>query len=192
MKKLSLIIATVLVLGVAKISKAQVDSESASHGVSFEVPQIAILDIEGGENIELNLGTIVEEAGDGIDLSGVTNDQLWLNYTVLTGTGQNGRAQEQKIYVSIDNAIPGINLMLKVGADEGAGAGANGTPSNSSAIVVDDEASTEIISGIGSSYTGDGTNKGHNLAYSLEVGDFEELVAGSHSVTVTYTFTDNN
>uniref|UniRef100_UPI0032170AFD hypothetical protein n=1 Tax=uncultured Draconibacterium sp. TaxID=1573823 RepID=UPI0032170AFD len=190
MKKLSLIIATVLVLGVASISKAQDDSDVATHNVSFNVPEIALLDIEGNKDIVFDLNGIVNEAGNDIDLTSATNNELWLNYTVLTGSKGKSGSKEQKISVSLDKEIPGINLMLKVGADKGNGAGAKGTLSTSSAFAVKDNTSTEIIKGIGSCYTGNGTENGHNLAYSLEVDKFEEIVAGDHSVTVTYTFTD--
>jgi hypothetical protein len=53
-----------------------------------------------------------------------------------------------------------------------------------------------IITGIGSAYTGDGVNNGHNLSYSLDLDatsgsyallDFDE----STTLEITYTLSDN-
>ncbi|MBN1822326.1 MAG: hypothetical protein JW833_16515, partial [Prolixibacteraceae bacterium] len=55
--------------------------------------------------------------------------------------------------------------------------------------------SQEVITGIGSSYTGNGSGNGHNLTYALELtsnDDYDELVQGNTSITVTYTLTDDN
>jgi hypothetical protein len=56
-----------------------------------------------------------------------------------------------------------------------------------------------IISGIGSAYTGNGTNNGHNLTYALVAGsgpggvaNYADLLAtATTSATVTYTISDN-
>jgi hypothetical protein len=189
MKKLSLIIVTVFVFGVATITKAQ-DSESANHNVAFTVPNFAILDIETTGNnadITLSLSETDLEAGSEFDFSSATNSDLWLNYTALTDkTGAN--VNTRKVSVQLDDAIPGINLKLAVAEDVSAGDGQTGGSLATSAITLT-TSSKDIINEIGSCYTGNGASKGHNLTYSLEADNYSEIEAGSQSVTVTYTIT---
>jgi hypothetical protein len=188
MKKLSLIIVTVFVFGVATIAKAQ-DSESANHNVSFDVPNFAILDIEstGDADVIFSLGDIEVEAGAEFDFSSVSNNNLWLNYTALTDKNGNN-VNTRKVSVQLDDAIPGINLKLAVAEDASAGDGQTGSSLTTSAITLT-TSSKDIINEIGSCYTGNGASKGHNLTYSLEADNYSEIEAGSQSVTVTYTIT---
>jgi hypothetical protein len=188
MKKLSLIIVTVLVFGVATITKAQ-DSESANHNVAFTVPNFAILDIEttGDADVTFSLSETGLEAGKEFDFSSATNSDLWLNYTALTDkTG--ATINTRKVSVQLDAAIPGINLTLAVAEDVSAGDGQTGSSLTTSAITLT-TSSQNIINKIGSCYTGNGASKGHNLTYSLEADNYSEIEAGSQSVTVTYTIT---
>ena len=48
-----------------------------------------------------------------------------------------------------------------------------------------------IITGIGSCFTGDGVNMGHELTYSVEITDFNKVRSETDKVfTVVYTITD--
>ncbi|WP_435523978.1 hypothetical protein [Chryseobacterium indoltheticum] len=71
-----------------------------------------------------------------------------------------------------------------------------GTPAAQPTLSATDQT---IISGIGSAYTGNGANNGHNLTYALAAGSgpgavaaYADLQATASTVaTVTYTISDN-
>jgi uncharacterized protein YdgA (DUF945 family) len=197
MKKLSLIIAAVFVFGVVNLVKAQ-DQSADNHNVTVDVPSFAILDIEssnGSSNITLEPTVNGLEAGDEVSFTSVVNNNLWLNYTAIADNQGNGNSpvlKTRKISVQMDKVISGLNINLKVKADAGNG---EGTVGNSSYVNNDLTLSTgsqEIIGGIGTCYTGDGANNGHQLIYSLDADDYSSLLAGSEEITVTYTITDEN
>jgi len=187
MKKVTFLLAAILVFGVSNIVKAQ-DTEAAQHTVGFTVPNFAILDIEstGGSNdITFDLGAqLAVEAGNQFDFSEVSDNSLWLNYTALAN-----KNAKRKVTVSTNEVISGIDLKLKVAVYSGDGEGTTGTPTNTDAVVLSSTAQT-IINGIGSCYTGNGNTNGHNLTYTMAANDYSKVEAGAKSVTVTYTIAD--
>ncbi|MBO6517862.1 MAG: hypothetical protein JJ975_15055, partial [Bacteroidia bacterium] len=93
-----------------------------------------------------------------------------------------------------NNSVPG-GMLLKVTAqsDAGNGDGKMGTSAGQITLTSSDQT---VVNGIGSCYTGDGANNGHNLTYSLELDptagsyadiDFDEDV----TLTITYTISNN-
>jgi hypothetical protein len=194
MKKLFLIIAAVFIFGITNVVNAD-DDGSDNHNVSVSVPSFAILDIESSgddNNILLNPDVSALEAGEEINFTSVSNNQLWLNYTaVATQNGNSGNFNTRKVTVSLDETIPGIDINLLVSTDAGNGSGGVGSP-NSNSVVTLTANSQDIIGGIGSCYTGDDYGSGHQLTYSLDASDFSSIVGDSQTITVTYTITDEN
>ncbi|SHF53765.1 hypothetical protein SAMN05444274_106112 [Mariniphaga anaerophila] len=193
MKKLSVIIASfILVFGFSNALLAQ-DSSTARHDVGITVPSMAIIDIEGaGEGGSINLTVSADgiEAGDAVDFSTASNNELWLNYTAISG----GKSRE--ISAKLENAsLPsGVSLMLKVEGQTN-GVGDLGEVVNTGSTALGTANSLKVVNGIGSCYTGNGTGSGHQLVYSLEMSDdgYSELVSGSnYSTTVVYTITETN
>jgi len=79
--------------------------------------------------------------------------------------------------------------------DAGQGDGTMGK-ANNTAIVLSTSSAQNIIDGVGSAYTGNGANKGHNLTYSLTQkaasGSYADLDFNqSQTVSITYTLSDN-
>ncbi|HDR52697.1 MAG TPA: hypothetical protein ENN90_13945 [Mariniphaga anaerophila] len=187
MKKLSVIIATVLFsFGVAN---AQTDSNEASHGVEITIPTVAIIDIEGpnGESPTINLTPSIDglEAGAAVNFSSATNNDLWLNYTSIVKSNQ-----KRNITASIDGNLPaGVSLKVKAGTDASLGNGAAGSPESEITL---ESTAKNVITGIGSAYTGEGYKNGHQLTYTLDMADesYAKLVAADYNVTVTYTITE--
>ena len=188
MKKLSVIIATVLFyFGVAN---AQTDTNEASHGVEITIPTVAIVDIEGpeGESPAINLTPGIDglEAGAAVNFSAATNSNLWLNYTSIAGP-----EQTRSINAAItEGSLPaGVSLKVVAGNASATGNGAKGSPES---VINLSSTAAPLISGIGSSYTGDGHSNGHQLTYSLDMNDesYANLVAADYNVTVTYTITE--
>jgi hypothetical protein len=165
------------------------DTNEALHGVEISIPTIAIIDIEGpdGESPTINLTPNYDglEAGAAVDFSSATNIDLWLNYTSIVGS-----EQSRNITAAIIGDLPsGVSLKVVAGTASSTGNGAKGSPES---IISLSSTAAPLISGIGSSYTGDGHSNGHQLTYSLEMADesYSSLVANSYSVTVTYTITE--
>ena len=181
MKKSLLVIAAIACFFVQNAS-AQ-DGLTASHTVSYSVPKVALVDVEGGSSISLAL-TAPTEAGLGM-VTSATNSTLWLNYSSTTAP-----SATNIISVKADVLLPGIALKVVAGANAGGGAGTAGSPTSIVTLSTTDQ---NIVTGIGTCYTGDGTSNGHNLTYSLATTDYSLIKYTSTPtvVTVTYTITNN-
>lgn len=191
MKRIKFILAVTAIVFVSVNAKAQ-DSNTDNHTVSITVPEVALADIEPAANKNITLGfTAPTEAGLPIVANG-TNNTLWLNYSSIKSTSDATR----NVSVRLNAVVPGIDITVTAAAATGSGAGTLGTPSAQLILSASDQT---IISGIGSAYTGDGANNGHNLTYALAPGsgsgtvaNYADLEATSTSVaTVTYTISDN-
>jgi len=186
MKLQNLFIASALLFATTAIN-AQ-DTNEDSHTVTIGIPNVALLDIEGG-NITLDVEAPIE-AGDAVDFS-ATNSSTYINYSSIVGEGVE-RIVTVKITGEVD--LPsGLDLLVKATGDEGYGEGTKGD-AVAATIVLNSDSQT-IIKEIGSAYTGNGVNKGHNLIYSIAQSDdsdsYSNLKFESKTVTITYTLSDN-
>lgn len=192
MKKLSIFIVNlVLVFGLSNAVIAQdSDKEEASHQVNINITTLALIDIESSNsNTTISLEpSAPTEAGTGYNFSNTKDESLWLNYSSIVKSGNS-----RKITASIDadGGLPtGITLAVQAKNAAGTGKGKLGTAINNPVTLSTKPAS--IITGIGSSYTGDGPSNGHNLTYTLNLDNdqYETLLADTYTVNVTYTITD--
>lgn len=187
MKKIAFTFALALV---GTFAFSQTDDHDDSHQISFSIPATSILDIEGpgGNNAISFTPDAIIEAGNSFNFN-LSNSTLWLNYSNIKPSAEATR----KITVGMTNDLPtGMHLTVNAGEDVGNGNGVKGTP-NTSAIILTNGSSSTIITGIGSAYTGNGINNGHQLTYNLSFNDaeFETLSADlNQSVTITYTIAD--
>ncbi len=178
----------VLVFGVSKAVVAQ-DGKTAEHQVNITVPTIAIVDIEAGENgtTAINLTPNVDnlEAGNAVNFSSATNSSLWLNYTSVVV-----KNQSRSITAEYSGILPaGVSLKLKASTTS-TGTGTLGTGEEEITL---DKNANDLISGIGSCFTGNGYESGHQLTYTLDMDnkDYKDLLAGDqHNLVVTFTITD--
>ena len=166
------------------------DNPNNNHEVTFFVSSTSILDIEGpGGNNSVNFTpSAITEAGTAFSFD-LSNSELWLNYTNVKSSVNGTR----KITVGMTNDLPaGMTLTVKASAYAGSGHGLKGTPS-ALAILLENGVTSTIITGIGSAFTGDGINNGHQLTYNLSFNDdeFHTLTTDmNESVTITYTIVD--
>ncbi|MBI5916615.1 MAG: hypothetical protein HY842_14655 [Bacteroidetes bacterium] len=167
------------------------DTNEDSHTLTVDIPEVALLDIEPtGSTITLSPAAPTE-AGNPIDFTADTDNSLWLNYSSIIGTSPDN---SRKVTVAVTGTLPtGANLKVLAGAYSGSGAGTTGAPT---AIVTLAAAATDydIVTGIGSCYTGNGASNGHNLTYSLteNSGSYGSLNFDTdYTLTVTYTLSDN-
>jgi len=187
MKKTAQLFGFVAAFGITGLYAQDVSTQS--HNVAISIPVIAILDIEStaGENVSFALNADGLEAGAEFIID-EENSDLWINYTSIVPAVASART----ITVHSDNAptITGLTLKVVASAHTGVGGGNFGTPT---AIVTPSAIPTDIITGIGSAFTGNGNSNGHNLTYHLDFnGDFADLNVASAFMTInmTYTITD--
>ena len=189
MKKLTFLLAAILVLGVSNFVSAQDDSNEASHKVKVQIPQYALIGLSTTDDIVLS-PEAPTEAGMDLDFTGenISDASKWLNYSYL---GSGGATSISVKMQKDGDALPeGIGIGLKIGQCS-TGKGQTGDVANPKEIDLD--GSTMIINDIKSCYTGTGEGKGHQLTYTLKKTgeiDYERLAAKSYSVNIVYTITD--
>lgn len=182
-KSLSL---TLVGLALSGATYAQVDSYTALHNLTVNIPSVALVDIESASSTDITLGfTAPVEAGLGLTSSGA-NNSLWLNYSSIKASATDNR----QISVKLNQFVDGVDITLLAGAASATGAGTKGTPSVLLTLTTSDQV---IISDIGSTYTGNGVSNGHNLTYNMltNTSDYASLVVSNPSVIVTYTISDD-
>jgi hypothetical protein len=167
-------------------------SNSGSHNLSVQIPEVALLDLESTTPSSLVLSPASPtEAGNALDLSTATNQTIWLNYSSVIGA----RGTHRTITAYLEGTIPeGLAISIKASSYSGNGKGKTGVSTGKIHL---SEKPQNIITHIGSCYTGDGINNGHLLTYSLEPGnhltDYETLAyEKATTLNVIYTLTDNH
>lgn len=168
------------------------DTNTDNHTITISVPEVALVDIEPAATKNITLGfTAPTEAGNPV-VANAANNTLWLNYSSIKSVADPTR----NVSVRLNALIPGIDIRVTAAAATGAGGGTLGVPAAQLTLSAADQT---LISGIGSAYTGNGANNGHNLTYSLAPGSgpggvaaYADLQATATTVaTVTYTISDN-
>lgn len=162
-----------------------------AHDVTINIPEVALLDIEpNGSTITLGPVAPTEE-GDPIDFSGATDNTLWMNYSSIVGSTTD---PDRDVTVQITNGVVPGGMLLKVNAagDANNGEGTVGTPTGTVTL---SGTAQNIIEGVGSCYTNDGINNGHQLTYVLEqdgaLGSYSNLdFDDATTLTITYTLTE--
>lgn len=160
-------------------------SANGSATVTLTLSEIALLDIEPNNSpIALTIDPPIE-AGNSIN-STTVNNAKWLNYTSAVATGS---SRNIAVQITSGSLPSGVSLSLNASSFAGVGMGTTGVSTGSVTLSGSPQV---IISGIGGAYTGNGTNNGHSLNYSLNVANINLLKqeAGS-TVTVTFTLIDN-
>lgn len=189
----NLFFAALIVLS-ANAAFAQVaDTNVALHNVTINIPEVALLDLEStlGNDITL-IGTAPTEAGEAMTFgASATNATIWMNYSSIIGTSTE---PSRNVSVAITNGtVPvGLKLTVLAAADAGNGGGTMGGVSPVLTLTGD---SQNIVTAVGSAYTGDGANNGHLLTYQLGYAgtptDYTDLdFDNSDMVTITYTLSD--
>lgn len=200
MKKVTLILAAFLFSVVATFAEDDRDNGTDSHAVKFTISDFVMLDIEAPGNVEANaivaggIDLTVSaplEAGEGLNFDKAKDESLWLNYSAIKASGKN-----KKISVSTDIDLIDKGLALYLTA--GGGTGGKGTKGLNGSKLKLSQTAQPLITAIGSVYTGQGVNNGHQLTYELKEdatatnANYSDLLSGSYSVTVTYTIGDDN
>jgi hypothetical protein len=194
----NLLFASVIVLS-ANASFAQ-DTKVATHLVTISIPEVALLDLEFTPSefttsTAITLaGTAPTEAGLPMTFENATNSSIWMNYSSIV----KGVALTRNVSVAITNgAVPtGLKLTVLASAPSSGGKGTLGTAST--ALILSGT-KQDIVTGIGSTYTGNGPSNGHNLTYKLDylANEADNYAAlrfidtAAAPLTITYTLSDS-
>lgn len=158
------------------------NNNTAEMAITFSIPAVALINFEGtGHLITLNSNNQVEQI-----LSPFSENETWLNYSSIV---ESGSTNYITVHISSGNLPAESSISLKIGEELGRGAGKTGTPS---AEVKLSRYPQNIITDIGSCYTGRGKEKGHQLIYSwnnLNNNDKNFSAKFDNIITVTYTIT---
>ncbi|WP_319230208.1 hypothetical protein [Draconibacterium orientale] len=194
MKKVTFLLAAILVLGVSNIVKAQDgDTDKASHSFGVQINPTALVDIEGVTDFTLTPVVGTEAGAQPFSFEGVQNSAHWLNYTSVKDAKNQTRSITAELSYEGTTLPAGMSIVLTPVTPTSDGQGVKGSVAEAP-IVLDQnaEAAQTVVSGIGSCYTGDGAGKGVNLIYSLQLNedDFGTIEADTYAATVTYTISD--
>lgn len=150
--------------------------------IALTLPVVTLLDIEPTGTFTLNF-TAPTEAGQALTAPAANNTK-WINYTSAIASG----GLTRRITASINQLVPGISIRVQAAAASGSGGGTLGT---SAGQVTLSTTATNIITGIGGAFTGNGANNGHRLTISVAVNTYANLSALTNSpIVITYTITE--
>lgn len=188
MKKLKIILSLAGVAAIAAHANAQ-DTNTDSHTIGITIPVVTLVDIEPAASKNLTMPfTAPTEAGLPLALPSA-NNTLWLNYSSIKPS----TTQMRQVTVSLDAVVPGVDIKVNAATATGAGDGTLGTPITGPLTLT--ASGQAIIDNIGSAYTGNGANNGHQLTYTVSTGTgtaYGDLVGSATPVSakVTYTIAD--
>lgn len=165
-------------------------NNTASHQIEINIEEVALIALsnEASGNIRFQPFS-GNEAGSVLSFKEEqTDNSFWINYTSI----KKHQLHTRRVTAFIQGEMPqGLNLIVTAMPAQGQGNGALGQSAGTTLL---GEEPKEIITGIGSCYTGTGVNNGHNLVYNLEVDEdvlvYSDLKQEDLSFNVVYTLTD--
>ena len=160
---------------------------SQSLNVRFSIPEVAMVDLESDASfVEFEIEASSEPGGEPT-IRKRTNNNIWINYT--SAIRQSGNKRSINVEISEGFAPAGTAFYIEASQASAFGSVNQGI---SAGKVQVQKNPRPIITDIGSCYTGDGVNNGHELRYYFEITDFNKLQSAVTQVfTVMYTITDN-
>lgn len=179
----SLILFLIIVLPNSSVGK------NKKHEINIFINGAANLNfisLAGGNSITLQ-PTAPTEAGNSLDFSNAVNSDIWINYSSVV---QPGKSHDIAVQITSGQLPDGLDLKVVASPKTGDGNGKLGKPTGE--INISGEGQT-VLTDIKSCYTGAGIGNGHNLTYSLDISsptDYYKLATGTNTITVTYTFTE--
>ncbi|WP_111709678.1 hypothetical protein [Lutibacter citreus] len=169
------------------------NSNKYSHSVSITIPEVALLDLESSKDKNLKFDIKAPtEAGSAINISNINYD-MWINYSSIVNSSSTSR--NVGVQITDGKVADGLQLNIYAWRDVRKGEGQMGKSPTSLLKLTDSEV-TNLITGIGSAYTGNGPDKGHRVLYYLTKSNDKEYYSKLNSdqsdiLTITYTLTDN-
>ena len=157
-------------------------NNTAQMRLTVSIPALALIDFEGNDRlITFNSPNQVEQI-----ITPATLNQTWLNYSSII---EKGMTNYITVHISSGSLPPESSVYLQIGNDNGAGAGNMGRPATQITL---SKYPQNIITNIGSCFTGRGRDKGHQLTYLWNnIEDYKNSLYSKddYVITVTYTIT---
>lgn len=183
MDKHKLIVSISFILIIFSVLSARTqNNNNAEMSVTVSIPAFALIDFVGNDNhITFNTPNQVEQI-----ITPSTLNKTWLNYSSII---ESGSTNYITVHISSGNLPAESSINLQISEDGGVGAGKMGI---ASAQITLTEYPQNIITDIGSCYTGRGIEKGHQLTYLWKnIDDFSNSIysKNEYEITVTYTIT---
>ncbi len=156
-------------------------------GIAILLPQMNSVSLESvsGLGVAFNLNAdSINSAGDEFIID-QKNCDIWINYSCIAQGPQNQKS------ISVESSsVPSISgLTLSVCASAHVGTG-GGNVGSATPLVVPSSSPADIITNIGTSFTGSGNSNGHKLTYHLTfTGDFSDLNVDDANSTIIMTYT---
>ncbi len=167
-------------------------SNSANHKLAVEIQEVALIGLIVNEGEPIQLNTLSPtEAGNAVNFSpAVQTNKVWINYSSIVKNINHKR----KVVAMVEGEIPeGVTIAVEASEAEGTGKGKLGHPAG---LVFLSGEPKEVISDIGSCFTGKGARNGHSLSYLLTfdntLKNMEKISKTSSGIHVIYTLTDYN
>ncbi len=190
MNSMKTILLVLIYTGFSAIVYSQ--DNSSNHKINIEIPDVALLGLVSTNPGSVNVNSLSpNEAGNSVHFSeNAQNSGIWINYSSIN----RDKNHQRKVIAMIQGELPnGISLFVEATDADGTGKGKLGDPTG---VIALSNQPKDVITGIGSSYTGKGINNGHLLNYKLQLDESAENYAllshGQSSVNVIYTLTDQN
>lgn len=160
---------------------AYAQTATATHEVTFNVPAIAMMELDSVATVTLAVGN---PASAGLSPVGATDSTKHLWYTTLNTVGTTRRITVE--WAVTDSAPAGTSLDVEATAvTAGCGTGAG------LLTMTDlDATAQDLVTGIPSCATGQAAN-GATITYTLNVDDPSALVIGTNTVDILFTLTED-
>jgi len=151
--------------------------------IVLNIPTVSLIDFSGSER------KIIFKSGSGAEqiINPSTIGKTWLNYSSIV----DGRSTNNiSVQIKTGSLPTEVEIMLEIGEDAGAGAGKTGKSAGKIKLT---DFPQEIISGIGSCYTGRGTGKGHQLVFSWEWrSPYDKIYSNFDNIEIAVIYTLTN
>jgi hypothetical protein len=184
MTRILKILTILVVLCLSTISAfAQGNGNGYAFGLGVSIPEISLVALISSTNTNISLG-LDGPAEAGLGATNTADSSIWVNYTFVKGKNSRPKA---KVYAKISSGtVPsGMSLNVEAKSPTTHGKGNKGTSTGEITLTGSDQ---PIIENIKSSNTGRGSNKGHNLVYSLDLTSYS-IVNYTTPVVITIVYT---
>lgn len=152
------------------------DGNTAEIHLILSMKEMALVDFQGGSRINSDGSQTAEQK-----ISYSTKDEIWLNYSSIVSE-ESSRSISAFISSRSSNAPSDLKIRLRVSDDAGQGQGKIGIPTGEITL---SSSPQEIITGIGSCYTGRGISKGHQLEFEFPTTDDDFWVGVTYTIAAS-------
>lgn len=145
----------IFIIGAVFLPRILAQTSNSSSDLNFCIPPLAIMQLVSDNPVSFNFPSVSVET-----IMPGSSKTTWINYSSIVAKGE---ANKIMVNISSGQLPESTKIKLNTGFDSGGGAGNVGLPTGD---IILSGSPQDIITGIGSCYTGVGPFKGHKLTYS--------------------------